>query len=1191
MATISSAKTEETILRISTDLQWNLIKSLANADSINKQLLNNQLKVIVDKCDEVLRAESCSIIMIDSEDSDVYDERKDATLVAATGHNQTLVGKIKYMVLPGKKVKPNPEKQERLGITGWVISTGKSFLSSSQEDSFNHPHYLGQGVPPGQTQTAFLAVPMRNPRGKIIGALRGERTDKISKEPFSVREQMILETIAQVSGRCIAHYEDSEEGDANTAIIAWVLDVISEAVASEGELDSFLDIVVRLVSAATLADSCSVFLIDEHNKTLTQRAGCGSQELRELIRSYLLPDVSETDDLEDITKAIPKEKKIGLTSWIASTGRSHYAQNFEELRNHPHHKGEFDKKNFKEDQQCGAFYGVPLKVGGTVTGVLKIENVSPLKGGDSRGFSEDIRERLDTLATSVALAIKRLQDQSSTRYGIIQHARPKIFEILKGDLGIKELVEKIVKETKDLYNARACALFLKEGEELIQPKWAAVGWAGKGASIRKYNLVKEKEIAEKPPSIEEKVGLTVWIAEKKIGFTAKSNIELLAHPHHKGTYDNENFDVNERCESFMGAPLLIGDKNELLGVLKVETKMKNVDGGQEFAYFNEQDELVFEFITNSAAIAIQNARLRESNSLAEKIMSSDRKYLIPELIKFIEKRVEVVNVLENTCEIVINKDRQKEKGEIIKGVVYLLNPAFNIIGLKEFIDIVDQPYKGLLDFVYLAANVENLDDISKLNPNHFSSFETLKDDFAMHTLAEVITETHKAIAGKLNLFNASGAKRKYLQECLGILNQEIRKNEETNLLERNLLQRIFNVWNSIISSELEKFIKIKNSYMAGLPLPPGSPLFFGRQDIFSWITEKLRGGDKQFFILYGSAHTGKTSILKQLQFGSPHLPNSGRIFPVFIDLQSFKDPGTDNFLFRLAQTIHLELQQAGLLLPEMPSKQYFSEGAFGGFSEFLKKLVDTIRQKEDCSLLLMLDEFESLGDLVKTGKLDSDIFVYLRSIMQHQEFVSFIVAGRKHFNDLPPENRIPILDIGENNIREVGFLDQVEAEKLITHPVLDFGVNFDDEVKESIFKVTNGHPYFIQQICSNCMEILNKTQKDYNVTPNVLEAAMDLLFNHGETTTVVLDELWDTAEEAGQKILKRLAFMISADNSWVHEKQLFDAIVTEEGIQETAASAVLFQLGIRQLVMQDKSQKKYGFSTELLRQYILEKKL
>ena len=99
MATISNAKTEETILRISTDLQWSLIKSLANADSINKHLLNNQLKVIVDKCDEVLRAESCSIIMIDSENSDVHDEPKDATLVAATGHNQALVGKIKYTVL------------------------------------------------------------------------------------------------------------------------------------------------------------------------------------------------------------------------------------------------------------------------------------------------------------------------------------------------------------------------------------------------------------------------------------------------------------------------------------------------------------------------------------------------------------------------------------------------------------------------------------------------------------------------------------------------------------------------------------------------------------------------------------------------------------------------------------------------------------------------------------------------------------------------------------------------------------------------------------------------------------------------------------------------------------------------------------------------------------------------------------
>ncbi len=59
---------------------------------------------------------------------------------------------------------------------------------------------------------------------------------------------------------------------------------------------------------------------------------------------------------------------------------------------------------------------------------------------------------------------------------------------------------------------------------------------------------------------------------------------------------------------------------KLVGVLKVETKMKQVKAGEEeFTYFSEQDELVFEFIANSAAIAIENARLQESRRLAEQI--------------------------------------------------------------------------------------------------------------------------------------------------------------------------------------------------------------------------------------------------------------------------------------------------------------------------------------------------------------------------------------------------------------------------------------------------------------------------------------------------------------------------------------------------------------------------------------------
>lgn len=96
------------------------------------------------------------------------------------------------------------------------------------------------------------------------------------------------------------------------------------------------------------------------------------------------------------------------------------------------------------------------------------------------------------------------------------------------------------------------------------------------------------------------------------------------HPHHRGKYDPWNFQREERCESFMGFPLLTkqaGAQDELVGVLKVETKMRIVSGVEEFTYFNELDEIVGGLIANSAAIAIQNTRLLEERREAERLQA------------------------------------------------------------------------------------------------------------------------------------------------------------------------------------------------------------------------------------------------------------------------------------------------------------------------------------------------------------------------------------------------------------------------------------------------------------------------------------------------------------------------------------------------------------------------------------------
>jgi hypothetical protein len=110
---------------------------------------------------------------------------------------------------------------------------------------------------------------------------------------------------------------------------------------------------------------------------------------------------------------------------------------------------------------------VPLLVGGTIIGVLKVENISIKGREDNREFSHEARRRFDLLAQDVALAIARLDEERGLQYQVINDAMPTIFEILRGGLDVKTLVNKVVTATATLLNARVCSF--PEGRQWADP--------------------------------------------------------------------------------------------------------------------------------------------------------------------------------------------------------------------------------------------------------------------------------------------------------------------------------------------------------------------------------------------------------------------------------------------------------------------------------------------------------------------------------------------------------------------------------------------------------------------------------------------------------------------------------------------------------------------------------------------------
>lgn len=1243
------------ILKISTDLQSELIRNLNTQTD-----LTDMMAKIVNKTHDLLKASACSVFTIDAPNRDR------ATQIAGTGYQAPYNGYHDVQVVQVSQVDESTEKGIRLGLTGWILSTGKPFLARTPEEIRNHPHFGRRKQIPGQEiwLQSFIGVPLRGLHGEVIGLIKAERrlseSGNRSINSFSVKDQLALETIARVASRCITYQSMAKEGQEIEAITAWARDVIAEAVATEGEMDIFLDMVVNVTAAAMRADSCGIFLKDESGNTLTQRAGIGSQALRRVIRAYQLPkeevirkckDVHDCqpptcsyrqinyrlnkEDLETlkrrnifdetiikhleplIEKQFREESEllqaieqqiglltnndkevflritkdgVGLTAWIAATGNTFHASNFEELSSHCHHRGGYDGWNFPEQEQteCGAFLGVPLAIGGEIIGVVKVENKAKKGVPDLRDFPKTSQQCFEILAQDIALAIMRFQNQIPNRYRVIRDAQKTILEILRGGLPVKNLSNKVVTETKALFNAGACALFLKEGNRLIQPRWAASGWAAEtGPEVREYELVEEVAIKENPtPS--EKVGLTVWIAVKQKKFTARSNLELRMHPHHKGTFDLYHFQKGQQCESFMGFPLLIkeGNEDKLVGVLKVETKKKKVDEKPEefqFTYFNELDELVFELIANSAAIAIQNARLMESSILADQVLNmANANAVLFALHRFVAGRVEVVNTLSSAAQIVHNKNQIRAR--IIQGFSRLLEPDFNIAILEQLSEHMEASLKSLLDFLAEAIKVKTLDQIRKLDPRVLPAAELLQQDFPLYECTTLLIDTLRQISDNLEKYEDDQTLRIALFENIEYLKDAEEKVKTINLFERSMLERVFAHWRKIIETAFEQFHHVRNPYIVGPPVSPYSPVFVGREEIFRWIHDSLYSqSQKNVLVLHGGWHTGKTSILKQLEAGPfgqrLRERRQNPIFPVFIDLQGIPDTGVDMFLLRISEKIHLTMRKREVDCP-LAVETDFKSAHYRAFDLFLEKVDEILARYAQGLLVLMIDEFELLDDRVTTGKIDQEIFNYLRSKMQHQPSVTFILAGRHRLDEMTPNYKNLIFNVALHH--EVGFLNREETERLIREPVKPSAVNYDNDVVERIWKLTRGHPYFIQQLCRNCVDSLNKERQGYQVTNIHLEKAIEDSLRHN----VVLDELWKKKIGKNDRLLLNILAQLAENDQNI----VYSELVHQSKLSEEVVSQSLQKLKTHQLIMEDFSsslqQHQYRFGIDLLRLWV-----
>lgn len=317
-----------------------------------------------------------------------------------------------------------------------------------------------------------------------------------------------------------------------------------------------------------------------------------------------------------------------------------------------------------------------------------------------------------------------------------------------------------------------------------------------------------------------------------------------------------------------------------------------------------------------------------------------------------------------------------------------------------------------------------------------------------------------------------------------------------------------------------EFVPIINPYAPGTPLRRSSPLFYGREELLNFIINEVGRNDQQsVMILVGQRRTGKTSALLHLEAYAP-----SHILPVYVDCQSFGVvAGMAAFLSDLAWFMADALLEREIEL-EVPDTAVWQDNPAQYFQRTFLPQVQA-KLPPQTTLLLVFDEFEALENLVNDNYLPKTFFPFLRHLMQHGDKLGFLFAGTHRLEEMGSNYWSVLFNIALYH--QIDYLDMAATEALVCQPVAPHIV-YDDLALDKIWRVTAGHPYFLQLVCYTLVNRANQRRIGY-VTISDVNTTLQEMLRLGE---VHFAYLWQESSYEEQVVLTAVAHLLEGEGSF-----------------------------------------------------------
>ncbi|MBW4680518.1 MAG: hypothetical protein KME19_10415 [Microcoleus vaginatus WJT46-NPBG5] len=434
-----------------------------------------------------------------------------------------------------------------------------------------------------------------------------------------------------------------------------------------------------------------------------------------------------------------------------------------------------------------------------------------------------------------------------------------------------------------------------------------------------------------------------------------------------------------------------------------------------------------------------------------------------------------------------------------------------------------------------------------------------------------VAEDFRAVVGSVSRSTRSFA----LNRALGELKSILDTGDCLPEAERKLILGIAEVLQELLLKvatevgEISITEPVRNPYVVGNLVQ--RRLFFGREDVIRQLEELwVLGNQVQSVVLFGHRRMGKTSILKNVA----NCLGSG-IKVAYINLLNLGDisQGVGEVLIaicdEISRTVNLAPPADADLL-NLPTRT---------FERYLKQVEANLTG----SLIIALDEFEKIEELIEAGKISKDFMDFLRGMVQMSPRIAFAFAGLHTLEEMTADYFQPffasVIPI------KVGFMERATTGYLLANPDEDFPLDYKLEALDLIYELTAGQPYLVWLIGFGLV-------RRYNDQVFEIAHPREPVFTVDDVETVINDPeffqrgryyftgVWGQAAQGAvhqQAIIKALA---------LHPEGLsVEALAETAGIDETTLGEALKTLTRHDVV--EEKESRWRIIVELFRRWVL----